>query len=72
MTNIAIRLITAGLLALAMAAPAQAAQRTITSESIKEDLIAARCKEDAKKYYSIFQLKKRRLFERNCIERAYR
>lgn len=66
------RIILGGLLALAIAAPAHAAKKEITPESIKEDLIAARCKAEAKKYYSFVHLGKRRAYEKNCIERAYR
>jgi hypothetical protein len=59
-------------LALGMAAPAAAQKKTVSPESIKEDLIAAHCKAEAKKYYSIVQLQKRRAYEKNCIERARR
>ena len=60
------------LLALSAAAPADAAKKTTTPESIKEDLIVARCKAEAKKYYSVIKLKKRRQFEKHCIDRAAR
>jgi hypothetical protein len=60
------------LLALSLAAPAGAAKKVITSETIKEDLIAAHCKAEAKKYYSALQFKKRRQFEKDCVEGARR
>ena len=60
------------LLALSIAASAHAAKKSITPESIKEDLIAARCKAVAKKYYAVINWKKRRAFERDCIERSPR
>jgi hypothetical protein len=60
------------LLVLSLAAPADAAKKVITPETIKEDLIVARCKAEAKKYYSFVQIRKRRAFEQDCIERARR
>lgn len=60
------------LLALSSTATVNAAKKEITPETIREDLIAAHCKAEAKKYYSVWQLKKRRMFERNCVERAQR
>jgi hypothetical protein len=70
--NAPTRLAIAALLALWLGTPATAIERKVTPETIKEDLIAARCKAEAKQYYSIFQLKKRRQFEKNCIQRSYR
>ena len=66
------RLVLGGLLALAICIPAGAAKKEITPESIKEDLITSRCKAEAKKYYSVVQLRKRRAYEKSCIERSYR
>jgi hypothetical protein len=66
------RIVFVCLVALGSAAPAVAAKKTVTPESIKEDLIAARCKSEAKKYYSLVQIKKRRTYEKECIERAVR
>ena len=66
------RVMLGSLLALAVAAPAGAARKAITPQSIQEDLIAARCKAEARKYYSVVQLRKRRAYEKSCIERAYR
>ena len=60
------------LLVISIATPADAAKKVITPESIKEDLIVAHCKAEAKKYYSIVQLRKRRAYEQDCIERARR
>ena len=60
------------LLTVSIAAPAGAAKKVITPETIKEDLIVAHCKAEAKKYYSIVQLRKRRAYEQDCIERARR
>jgi hypothetical protein len=58
-------------LALSIAAPAAAA-KVKTPETIREDLIVAHCKAEAKKYYSVLHPGKRRTFEKNCIERARR
>ena len=66
------RIVAGALLVLSLAAPAHAAKKVITPETIKEDLIAAHCKAEAKKYYSFVQVKKRRAFEQDCIERARR
>jgi hypothetical protein len=65
------RIVVGSLLALSITASAHAAKK-ITPETIKEDLIAARCKAEAKKYYSVIKLKKRRQFEKDCIDRARR
>jgi hypothetical protein len=70
--NFASRIVVCALLVVSIAAPAHAARKVTTPETIKEDLIVARCKADAKKYYSFVQMKKRRAFEQDCIERARR
>ena len=72
LTNFASRIVVCALLVLPSAAPVHAAKKVITPETIKEDLIVAHCKAEAKKYYSIVQIRKRRAFERDCIERARR
>jgi hypothetical protein len=70
--NFASRIVVCALLVVSIAAPADAAKKVITPETIKEDLIVAHCKAEAKKYYSFVQVKKRRAFEQDCIERARR
>lgn len=64
--------ILAALLGILLASPAGAASKPKTSEAIWAERIEAGCKADAKKYYSAFQFKKRRVFVQNCIERANR
>ena len=66
------RIVAGALLVLSLAAPADAAKKVITPETIKEDLIAAHCKAEAKRYYSVLQIKKRRQFEKDCVEGARR
>jgi len=70
--HLASGIVVGALLVLPSAAPVHAAKKVITPETIKEDLIVAHCKAEAKKYYSIVQIRKRRAFERDCIERARR
>jgi hypothetical protein len=67
------RILAASLIGISIATSAHAVEKKpATSETIREDLIVAHCKDEAKKYYSFIHLKKRRVFERNCIERARR
>lgn len=60
------------LLALLAVLPAAAAPKAKSSDAIWLERIEAGCKADAKKYYSAIHFKKRRLFVKRCVERAYR
>jgi hypothetical protein len=61
------------LLTLSIAGSACAVEkRKTTPETIREDLIVAHCKAEAKKYFSVLHPRKRRTFRKNCIERANR
>ena len=71
-TQLVSPLVASVFLMLTIATPADAAKKVITPETIKEDLIVAHCKAEAKKYYSIVQIRKRRAYEQDCIERARR
>ena len=66
------RAIVGTLLALAVASPAPAVEKPNSSETIWLERIEAGCKADAKKYYSAIHFKKRRLFVKHCVDRAYR
>jgi hypothetical protein len=70
--KLASHILAGALLVLSSVATGHAAKKVITPETIKEDLIVAHCKAEAKKYYSIVQLRKRRAYEQDCIERARR
>ena len=66
------RAIIGTLLAVSLAASADAAREPKSSETIWYERIEAGCKADARKYYSAIQFKKRRAFVKHCIDRAYR
>jgi hypothetical protein len=60
------------LLALCIPSSAHAAAKPKSSEAIWAERIEAGCKADAKKYYSAIHFKKRRMFVKHCMDRAYR
>jgi len=71
-TKTTIRIVIAGLLALSAAASAGAATKPKDYDAVWYERIEAGCKADAKRYYSAIHFKKRRMFVKQCIDRAYR
>ena len=71
-TKTAIRIVIAGLLALSAAASAGAATKPKDYDGVWYERIEAGCKADAKRYYSAIHFKKRGMFVKQCIDRAYR
>jgi hypothetical protein len=67
-----LRIIFATFVAISAARTAGAAQLPPNSDTIWYQRIETGCKADAKKYYSAIQFKKRRIFVKNCVARAYR
>jgi len=67
----AIHLVVGTLLAFYASGTARAAEPK-TSDAVWYERIEAGCKAEAKRYYSAVHFKKRRLFIKHCIDRAYR
>jgi len=67
---IAIRIVF-GALVLAVA-PSVVAAVEGTNDEVWRERIETDCKLQARKYYSVLHFKKRRIFVKHCIDRAYR
>jgi hypothetical protein len=73
MMRTAIHIFTASLIGISIGVSAHAVEKKPPSpQTVREDSIEARCKAEAKKRYSFLHPRKRRVFERNCIDRARR
>ena len=57
---------------LLLAAPGGAGAVEKTNDAVWQERIETDCKLQAKKYYSVLHFKKRRMFMKHCVERAYR
>jgi hypothetical protein len=57
---------------LLLAVPGCASAVEKTNDSVSRERIETDCKLQSKKYYSVIHFKKRRMFIKHCIERAYR
>jgi hypothetical protein len=57
---------------LLLAAPGGAGAVEKTNDAVWHERIETDCKLQSKKYYSVINFKKRRMFVKHCIERAYR
>jgi hypothetical protein len=66
------RVVIGTLLGLAAVWPAGAVGKPKSSDVVWLERIEAGCKADAKKYYSAIHFKKRKLFVKHCVDRAYR
>ena len=66
----AIRLALGIVLAVSAVAAGRAAEPK-SSDALWYERIEAGCKAEAKRYYSAVHFKKRRLFIKHCIDRAY-
>jgi hypothetical protein len=66
------RVLVGTLLVLIASSSSYAAKKPKSSEAIWLERIEAGCKADAKKYYSAIHFQKRRIFVKNCVDRAYR
>ena len=62
------------LLAVVVVVPAGAREKpkAMSSEALWYERTEAYCKAEARRYYTVLHFKKRRLFVRRCINRAYR
>jgi hypothetical protein len=61
-----------GLLLLLFAVPGGAGAVEKSNDAVWHERIETDCKLQSKKYYSVLHFKKRRMFVKHCIERAYR
>jgi hypothetical protein len=57
---------------LLLAAPSGAGAVEKSNDAVWHERIETDCKLQSKKYYSVLYFKKRRMFVKHCIERAYR
>jgi hypothetical protein len=57
---------------LLLAVPGGASAVEKTNDAVWRERIETDCKLQSKKYYSVIHFKKRRMFIKHCIERAYR
>ena len=64
------RILLGALLLIGVPSFANAVEKS--NDAVWYERIDADCKLQAKKYYSVLHFKKRRIFIRRCIERAYR
>jgi hypothetical protein len=59
-------------LLLLLAVPGGASAVEKSNDAVWRERIETDCKLQARKYYSVLHFKKRRMFVKHCIERAYR
>ena len=71
-TRLATRVAAGVLVALSVAAPAHAREKTKSSDAVWYERIEAGCKADARRYYAAIHFQKRRAFVKSCLDRAYR